>query len=83
MASLCTATDRRGTEAPPQSWGWGWDSRERDTAKLGENIVVQCAVSVAHDPVSRLHGDLGLRGVDHKAREALALSNNDMSAALQ
>jgi elongation factor Ts len=30
-------------------------------AKLGENIVLQRAVSVVHDPVSRLRGDLGLR----------------------
>jgi elongation factor Ts len=30
-------------------------------AKLGENIVLQRAVSVVHDPVPRLRGDLGLR----------------------
>jgi hypothetical protein len=30
-------------------------------AKLGENIVLRCAVSVVHGPVPRLHGDLGLR----------------------
>ncbi len=30
-------------------------------AKLGENIVLRRAVSVVHDPVPRLRGDLGLR----------------------
>lgn len=30
-------------------------------AKLGENIVLKRAVSVVHDPVPRLRGDLGLR----------------------
>jgi hypothetical protein len=30
-------------------------------AKLGENIVLQSAVSVVHDPVPRLREDLGLR----------------------
>ena len=30
-------------------------------AKLGENVVLQRAVSVVHDPVPRLRGDLGLR----------------------
>lgn len=30
-------------------------------AKLGENIVLQRAVSVVHDPVPRVRGDLGLR----------------------
>src|SRR5258708_1450977 len=30
-------------------------------AKLGENIVLQRAVSVVHDPVHRLRADLGLR----------------------
>jgi len=30
-------------------------------AKLGENIVLQRAASVVHDPVPRLRGDLGLR----------------------
>jgi elongation factor Ts len=34
-------------------------------AKLGENIVLQRAVSVVHEPVPRLRGDLGLRVVSY------------------
>jgi elongation factor Ts len=34
-------------------------------AKLGENVVLQRAVSVAHDPVSRTRADLGLRVVSY------------------
>ena len=34
-------------------------------AKLGENVVLQRAVSVAHDPVPRTRADLGLRVVSY------------------
>ena len=62
-----------GSSSAPTGTGAGNDrmpgtvgSAIRDAiAKLGENIVLQRAVSVVHEPVPRLRGDLGLRVVSY------------------